>query len=183
MDVLTLVLGAISILIPTLAVVLLLAIDLGISERHHSHHDTYLVAHSLIVTLVFSMVFMGALGLLLGWLCMVGAFSARATTVFAFFDSFLVTTFICWLLIRRYRVVTYEDRLEVVPFVGRKVTIPYQTISLMVWVPSMSVRNGRNVRVFVGYRRRAVLWAGIDVEQILIRIDRFDILVDNAGSV
>ena len=51
----------------------------------------------------------------------------------------------------------------------------------MVWVPSMSVRNGRNVRVFVGYRRRAVLWAGIDVEQILIRIDRFDILMDNAG--
>lgn len=181
MDVQTVVLGLISLLLPVASVVLLVTNDMGISERHHFHHDTYLVAHTLTVTLVFAMVFMGLLGLLLAWLCSVGVFTSRPVTVLAFFDAFLVTTFVSWVLLRRYRVATYEDRLEVVPFVGRRVTIPYQDISLMTWVPSMAMSNAKSVRIFVGYRRRAVLWAGLDVEQILIRIDRFEVLEDGSG--
>jgi hypothetical protein len=168
--------GAVAILIPATAVVFLLFRDAGIAERHHTHHDTYLVANTLIWSLVFALIFMGALGALLGWLCIIGVFQTRAETVLAFFDSFLVVSFIYWLLLRRYKVVTYEDRLEVTPFMGKRQTIAYSDISALEWAPSLIIANGRNVRVFVGHRRRALLWSALDLEQILIRINRFDVL-------
>jgi hypothetical protein len=126
--------------------------------------------------MVFALVFMGALGTLLGWLCIIGVFQTRAETVLVFFDSFLVVSFVYWLLLRRYKVVTYEDRLEVTPFMGRRQTIAYADISALEWAPSLMIANGRNVRVFVGHRRRALLWGALDLEQILIRINRFDVL-------
>ena len=51
----------------------------------------------------------------------------------------------------------------------------------MEWTPSILLQNSRNVRVFVGHRRRALLWGALDLDQILIRIDRFDVL-DNLSS-
>ena len=43
-------------------------------------------------------------------------------------------------------------------------------------VPIGCSPNGRNINVFVGNRRRALLWSALDLEQILIRINRFDVL-------
>jgi hypothetical protein len=64
--------------------------------------------------------------------------------------------------------------MDVTPFFGRTVSISYKSISAMEWTPSVLMRNSRNVRVYVGHRRRALLWSGLDLDQILIRIDRFD---------
>lgn len=175
-DVSVWVFGAIAILIPATAVVFLLFRDAGIAERHHSHHDTYLVAGTLIWSMVFALVFMGTLGALLGWLCMIGVFQTNAETVLVFFDSFLVVAFVYWLFLRRYKVVTYEDHLEVTPFMGRRQSINYADISSLEYSPSFIITNGRNINVFVGNRRRALLWSALDLEQILIRINRFDVL-------
>lgn len=164
--------------VPIAASLMVWASDAGIAERHHSHHDTYVVAGTLTWSLVFAMIFMGALGLLLGWLCLVGVFLADSLTVFAFFDAFLIVSFVYWLLLMRYKVVTYDDYMEVTPFVGRTATIAYADISAMEWTPSLIMPSGRNVRVFVGQRRRALLWNGLDLDQILIRINRFDALDD-----
>lgn len=162
--------------IPIMAGVLLWLESESISERHHSHHDTYVIASSLTWTLTFAMMFMGALGVLLGWLCMLGVFAADASVVLGFFDAFLFVSFAYWLVVRRYKVVTYDDRMEVTPFFGRTSSVNYADITAMEWTPSLLFPGGRNVRVFVGHRRRALLWSGLDLDQILIRINRFDTL-------
>lgn len=174
----SIILTALAAGIPLLATIILRFSDVGIAERHHSHHDTYVVAGTLSWTLVFSMIIMGALGVLLGWLCIVGVFDADIEVVMGFFDAFLIVTFVFWWLLRRYKVVTYDTRMEVTPFFGRTRSVSYDEISAMEWVPSISVSNGRNVHVFVGHRRAALLWAGLDLDQILIRINRFDAIED-----
>jgi len=174
-DVWEIALTIIPVLIPAIATISILVYNVDIAERHHRHHDTYLIAGTLTWSLVFAMVFMGALGTLVGWLCQVGVFSVDHVTVLGFVDSFLVVSFSYWVLLRRYKVVTYEDRLEVTPFWGRTASIDYADISLMEWSPSVLIFGGRNVQVFVGNKKRALLWSALDIEQILIRIDRFDV--------
>lgn len=160
--------------VPLLAIVLVWLGDAQIAERHHSHHDTYVVAGTMLWVFVFAMVFMGALGVLLGWLCLVGVFTADASVVLGFFDAFLGVSFLLWLVLRRYKVMTFDDHMLVTPFVGRTATIRYGDISSMEWSPSLLLPNTRNVSVFVGRRRRALLWGGLDLDQILIRINRYD---------
>ncbi len=172
---------AIAVLVPLLSVFVARVGSLEISERHHSHHDTYVIASTLSWGVLFSMVFMGALGLLLGWLCMVTAFEADPKVVLAFFDAFLVTACVAWSALRRYKVVTFDDYLCVTPFIGPVATIRYDEISAMEWSASLIVPRARNVSVFVGHRRRALLWAVLDLDQILMRIDRFDVL-ENLSS-
>lgn len=165
-----------------LSAALMIWIDAGsIFERHHSHHDTYVVARTFSWTLMFAMIFMGSLGILLGWLCLVGVFNASAPVVLGFFDAFLGVSMGFWLILRRYKVVTYDERMEVTPFFGRMTTILYKDISAMEWVPSLLMPSSRNIRVFVGHRRRALLWAGLDLDQILIRVNRFD-AIDNLSA-
>ncbi|MDO4536853.1 MAG: hypothetical protein Q4B54_01735 [Coriobacteriales bacterium] len=176
-------LTVIAVGIPLIATLHVWMSDGNIAERHHSHHDTYMIASSLILTLMFAMIFMGALGALLGWLCSVGVFEARIGVVLIFFDAFLISTFIYWALLRRYKVVTYDDYMEVTPFFGHMERIAYSDISTMEWTPSLIMPNYRNVRVFVGHRRRALLWCGLDLDQILIRINRFDAIESFAGSI
>ncbi len=162
------------LIIPLVSIVMLWVGNSDISERHHSHHDTYVVPSVFSWVLVTSVVFMGALGILLGWLCMLTVFVGDIFVVFSFFDAFLITVFVLWLAIRRYKVVTFDDRLEVTPFLGPTSTVRYADISAMEWTKSVLIPNGRNIHVFVGHRRCAMLWATIDLDQILIRINRFD---------
>ncbi len=175
------VLVAFSIVVPIAAYLIVWLGDENIAERHHSHHDTYIIAGSLTFSLLAAMIFMGALGMLLGWLCMVEVFSVDASVVLGFFDAFLLVSFVYWLLLRRYKVVTYADHMQVTPFFGRTKTISYEDITAMVWTPSLLIPNNRNVWVHAGPRCRALLWSGLDLDQILIRIDRFDAL-ENLSS-
>lgn len=167
--------------IPIAASLILIFGDAGISERHHSHHDTYMVSGTLTWSLVFAMIVMGSLGILLGWLCVLDAFTANSAVVMSFFDAFLVVSFLYWILLRRYRVVTYEDHMDVTPLFGRKTSIAYAEISGMEFVPSVLQPSARNLHVFVGQKRRAMLWGILDLDQILIRIDRYDAIDDFAA--
>ena len=170
------VLAIVSVAIPIAALIIVWLGDESIAERHHSHHDTYVIAGSLNFALLAAMIFMGSLGMLLGWLCMVEVFSVDASVVLGFFDAFLLVAFVYWLLLRRYKVVTYADRMRVTPFLGRTKTIDYESITAMEWAPSLLMPNNRNVWVHAGPRCKALLWSALDLDQILIRIDRFDAL-------
>lgn len=169
-----------AVVIPLVATLMLVRGNGTIAERHHSHHDTYLIANTFTWTLVFAMIVMGSLGILLGWLCTLDVFTSDSIVVMGFFDAFIVVAFASWLLLRRYKVVTYDDHMSVTPFVGFTVSIAYDRISSMEWLPSVLLLGNRNVRVYVDGRRSALLWGALDLEQILIRVNRFDALVDVA---
>ncbi len=167
---------AIAVAIPLVSGCMLWASSGVIAERHHSHHDTYQIASTLSFSIVFAMIVMSVLAMLLERLCVVGVFRADGGVAVGFFDGFLIVSFVYWLLLRRYRVVTYDDRMLVTPFFGRTIEIRYSDISAMEWTTSVIVPQGRNVRVFVTNRKRVLLWAVLDLDQILYRINRFDVL-------
>ncbi|MDO4798205.1 MAG: hypothetical protein Q4A01_09335 [Coriobacteriales bacterium] len=169
-------LTAIAVIIPLVCACMLWANSGSMSERHHSHHDTYQITSTLTFSIVFAMIIMSVLAMLLERLCVIGVFRADSSVTIGFFDGFLVVLFVYWLILRRYKVVTYNDRMLVTPFFGRTTEIRYADISAMEWTTSVLVRNSRNIRVFVGRRRRALLWAVLDLDQILVRINRFDVL-------
>ena len=162
--------------IPLMAGVIVWASSTDISERHHSHHDTYTVASTFSWVVMFCMVFMGALGLLMAWLCSLDVYEEDSLLVLCFFASFLGVAFVVWAGMRRYKVVTFEDRMCVTPVLGPVVTIYYEDITLMVWEPSALISLNKGVTVYVGQRRRARLWPLLDLDQILMRVDRFDVL-------
>lgn len=147
-----------------------------IAERHHGHHDTYSVSIAFMRSLVFAMLFMGGVGLILSWLCRVGVFDARPSIVLGFFSSFLVVCFCMWFGMRRYRVVTYDTYLTVTPFIGRRVRVNYDEITGLTWLSNWNGPTARNIRVEVGGRPVATLWGALDTDEILMRIDRYDVL-------
>jgi len=167
---------ALMIVLPVLAATGQHLADRGLSERHHRHHDTYVAASVLTRTLIVVMVFMAVLGLALTWLCSLGVFEASTVVLGSFFSSFVVTMFLLWLLMRRYSVVTYDDRMVVTPILGRQRTIAYRDITSMEW--HRALLGGRqDVRVFSkGQRRPSTIRGILDVQQILMRINRFDVL-------
>lgn len=169
------ILAAIMVGTPVVAALIEWASDVGMAERHHSHHDTYMVSSAFTRALVFSMVFMGAMGLIFGWLCVVGVFSARAAVVEAFFASFIVAMFVMWLAMRRYKVVTYDDRMDVTPFLGRTVEIRYGDITEMKLAGPWSLSDTHSVHVLVNGKYTATIWGVLDIEQILQRINRYDV--------
>lgn len=153
----------------------------GISERHHSHHDTYGISNALLRALLIAMIFMSGVGLILTWLCQVGVFDARPSVVLGFFESFLIVCFVLWLCMRRYRVVTYDSYMVVTPFVGSPIRIDYDRISALRWRLSWMWTASRGIEVFVGGKRVAFLWGALDTEEILMRIDRYDVLAGSRG--
>ncbi len=170
------VLVAICAIVPLLAIVVEWLTGSGISERHHSHHDTYLMPRSMTGVLVISMAFMGVLGILLGWLCRVGVFVADDTAMISFFASFVVVMCVMWLAMRRYRVSTYDDHMDVVPYFGRVRTIRYADIDQLLWSRPNFMMRGRSISVIVDGDVKAVLNSTFDLDQILIRINRNDVL-------
>lgn len=170
------VLFAIALLVPLAAMVLEHMGDVRISERHHSHHDTYVVPVSFTRAIVLAMTFMGVLGLLLGWLCHEGVLSVSPLVVLAFFDAFLVTCLGLWLCIGRYRVSVFSDSMVVTPVVGRNVWVRYDEIERLEWTGLRMESGFRSLAVWVDGRRAATLLGIVDVEQIIMSMDRFDLL-------
>jgi hypothetical protein len=76
------------------------------------------------------MVFVGMLGLVVGWLCSIDIFMSDPQVLHSFFASFLSVTFLMWLCVRRYRVMTFDDRLQVRPALGFTRTVRYDEIRL-----------------------------------------------------
>lgn len=166
----------VAVVVPVLALVVEHAGNVRISERHHSHHDTYVVPASFTRALVLAMAFMSALGLVATWLCQEGVFVESPLAVLGFFDAFVVTSFVLWLMLCRYRVSTFGDCMVVTPFVGPSVWVRYERIERLVW-SGMRMESGfRGLDVWVDGRRAVRLLGIVDVEQIIMSIDRFDLL-------
>lgn len=167
---------AIAVVVPAIGLVLEHVGNVRISERHHSHHDTYVVPVAFTRAIVLVMVFMAALGLVLDWLCLQGAFSVSPRMVLGFSDAFLVTCFVLWGLIRRYRVSTFADCMVVTPFLGSPVWVRYDQIERLEWTGLRMESGFRSLEVQFDGGRRVRLHGIVDVEQIILTIDRFDLL-------
>ena len=173
-------LALIALLIPAVALVLEHLGDVRISERHHSHHDTYSIPASFTRALVFSMAFMGVLGVLMGLLCKGEVFSTEYIVVLGFFDGFVLTSFALWLMLCRYKVSTFSDCMVVTPLVGPKVWVHYDRIDRLEWSGLRKESGFRNLVVWVDGRRVVTLLGIVDVEQVIMSIDRFDLLPQTA---
>ncbi|MBP3892702.1 MAG: hypothetical protein J6D34_01515 [Atopobiaceae bacterium] len=165
------------IVIPLLAASIEMLAGTRISERHHVHHDTYAVSLVVPRTLVLVMVFMGALGAAVGWLCHVGVFASDPSVPLAFFIMFQMTLFIMVIGAMRYQVMAYGDLMVVRPAYGFTRTIRYDQIDCMTWTSSFLTPRMRDVRVHSLQGDTVRLWSLLDIEQILLRIDRYDVLV------
>lgn len=166
---------AVAVAVPLASFVLMRLGSVRITERHHSRHDTYVIPVAFTRSLVHMMAFMGAMGLFLGLLC-TSVFVANPPEVLAFFDAFIVTTFILWLVLTRYKVSTFEGHMIVTPFVGHDVVVRYDQIERMEWAGFRKGSGYRDLDVWVGGSHAARLSALVDLEQILMSIDRFDAL-------
>ena len=163
--------------IPVVAVLVDQTFYGDIPERHHREHDTYTIPRMFSGTLLLVMIFMGVLGTLVWWLCQLGLFANDPAITLAFFCSFLVTTGIVWVCANRYRVVTFDDRLVVRPVWGFTKVVMYADIDRMVLTPMIPSGNYNNLSIHAASARRLTIWGGLDVEQMLLRINRFDVLV------
>lgn len=166
----------VAVLVPLLALFLEHAGTVRFAERHHRHHDTYVVPAGFTRALVLAMVFASVAGLVLSWVCLTDVSDTDPVTVLAFTDSFVVTSFVLWWVLCRYKVSVFGDRMVITPFLGADVEVRYAQIERMEWV---GVRRGSGMRsldVYVGGARVARLSSIVDVAQILMSIDRFDVL-------
>ena len=170
------VLVALCVVLPSVATLAEWFISTGLSERHHSRHDTYVIPFALTGALSLAMFFMGLLGLILGWLCYVGVFRADITTMIGFFASFVTVMFVMWAALRRYRVATFDDHLEATPFIGKMRTIRYADIERMSWSKPSVISPNRSILIQVDGEVQAVFVGTFDLDQILLRINRNDVL-------
>ncbi len=178
--VMRMVIGIVTFAAPLVALSMQLADGAGMAERHHRHHDSYSVSPNFLRALVIVMMFMSVLGILLAWLCRLGVYSANDLVLLAFFASFVVVTFVLWASMRRYRVVTYADYMDVTPPLGAPVAVAYNDIERIERSPAAVLSGQHDVRLYVGGDDPRVirLWGMVDVEQVLLRVNRFEVLDD-----
>ena len=166
----------VAVAVPLASIALMRLGSVRITERHHSRHDTYVIPVAFTRSLVLMMAFMGVMGLFLGWLCTSSVFVADPPEVLAFFDAFIVTAFLIWLVLSRYKVSTFEGHMVVTPFAGHDVEVRYDEIERMEWVGFRKASGYCDLDVWAGGIRVVRLSALVDLEQILMSIDRFDAL-------
>lgn len=166
----------IAVVVPLAALLHERAGTVRMSERHHSHHDTYVVPASFTRSITLAMLFMSALGLLLALLCKAHVLLARPLVVLGFSDAFVVTCFVMRWALCRYRVSTFRDCMVVTPFVGGEAWVRYDQIERLVWSGLRMESGFRTLDVWVDGRRAVRLSGIVDVEQIIMSIDRFDLL-------
>ena len=173
----------ISVVIPILATLIeALNSTAGISERHHSHHDTFVVEASFSRAIIVAMFFMAVVGIILAWLCTMEVFMTSPIVVMSFFVAFIGVMFIMWLGMRRYRVAVYDTYMDITPFVGGNIHIVYSDIEHMEWYGLRKGSGYRNLRIYVDGRPVGMLWGILDLEQILMRVDRYDVLGRGSNS-
>lgn len=172
----------VAIIIPIIAALLESMSSIGISERHHSHHDTYVVETSFSRAVIIAMFFMAVVGSILSWLCTMDVFHADQIVVMTFFVAFIAVMFVIWLGMRRYRVATYADYMDITPFIGPNIHVVYRDIERMEWFGFRSGSGYRNLRIYIGGRAVGMLWGILDLEQILMRVDRYDVLGRSSNS-
>lgn len=178
MDTVDLCMLAAVILIPLLSASIEMLAGTRILERHHVHHDTYVVSPVVSRTLILVTVFMGVLGATVGWLCHLGVFTSDPSVPLAFFIMFQLTMLFIVIGSMRYQVMAYDDLMVVRPAYGFTRTIRYDQIDYMSWVSPFLTPHMRDVRVHSKTGDSVRLWSLLDIEQILLRIDCFDKFVN-----
>ena len=161
---------------PVLAVLISMLGGSSLSERYHLHHDTYAVSLVVSRTLALVMIFMGVLGGLTGWLCGVGVFVGDPLVPLAFFTAFELTILLVLIAVTRHQVMAYDDFMIVRPACGWQREVRYDHIARMVWVPSRLGPHLRDLRIYTDDGKVVRIWYLLDIEQILLRIDRFEVL-------
>ncbi|WP_282710892.1 hypothetical protein [Lancefieldella sp. Marseille-Q7238] len=172
----TIILALIIIAAPIVAALMERVSNAGLSERRHSHHDTYVAPASLTRALVVDMALMAGMSLLLGVFCAGGFFSADPLVVLAFFASFAAVMFVAWYVLSRYKVQLFDEEMIVTPFFGPDITVQYSDIEHMEW---SGIRRGagfRNLVIWIDGQPVTTLSGIIGLDQVLLRIDRFDVL-------
>lgn len=149
---------------------------LRLAERHHSHHDTYVVPPDFTRALVVAMLVMGCTGVLLGVFCLVGLFDTSQEVVLFFTVGFVVTMFVLWAMLCRYKIALYEDRAVLTPFFGHDQFFFYCDVTAMDWSGIRRNSGYRDLVVSIKDGRKLRIWGIIDIEQILLHADRFDVL-------
>lgn len=149
---------------------------LRLAERHHSHHDTYVVSPDFTRSLVVAMLVVGCLGVLLAIFCFVGVFQGGYACILAFTDAFTITTLVCWLLLTRYKVSLFEDRCVITPFLGRDNCFFYSDVRSLDWAGLRRGSGYRDLVVIEDNGNKLRIWGIVDIEQVLLHMDRFDVL-------
>ena len=162
--------GIIAVAAPITAAILEHSGNVGISERRHSHHDTYVTPAALTRSLIIDMAFVSAIAVILGWLCY----------VMAFFASFSTVMFMAWYILSRYKVSLFDDEMVIVPFVGSEININYQDIKLMEWAGDRRGSGFRDLLIWTSDTSKVRLSGMIGLDQVLLKIDRFDVLAHSS---
>ena len=171
------ILGLVIALAPVLSVVVELVTRVDIEERHHVHHDTYVVSMTLTRTLMLVVGFAGILGTLVSWLCRVGIYGPVDVLVpLSFFATIELGILVFQIGLGRYQVTTYLDRITVRPLFGCTRTMRYRDIDHMDWRTHLTDDHVRDLQLWSKDGGKVTIWGILDIDQMLLRIDRFDVL-------
>lgn len=154
---------------------------LRLAERHHSHHDTYVVSPDFTRSIVVAMLVVGCLGVLLAVFCFAGVFHGGYACILAFTDAFAVTMLACWLLLTRYKVSLFEDRCVITPFLGRDNCFFYSDVRSLDWAGLRRSSGYRDLVITENNGNKLRIWGIVDIEQVLLHMDRFDVLAPLAA--
>lgn len=144
------------------------------SERHHRHHDTYMVNARFTRSLLSAIHVIALLEVALVLCSRVFEYRAHVQETLIFFDCFLLTLFVAWALLRRYKVSVYDTQTILTPMIGFEKIVRHKEISCMAWCGIRKASGYRNLAIYVGNKRALELWGSVDIERILLRIDRYD---------
>ncbi len=160
-----------------------------ISERHHAHHDTYLVPPLFTRGVALCMVLFALLGDMIGVMCLMRVFSADPTVCLAFFDAAVITMWVLWATLCRYKVSIFEAneehgrRVVITPLIGLPKVVRVDDITHMSWFGMRKNSGYRDLLFWENDKRLAHIWAIVDLEQILLHIDRFDAFPQSGDEV
>ena len=83
----------------------------------------------------------------------------------------------------RYKVSVFSDHLVVTPFFGSHVLVLYDEIDLLEWAGTRKGSGYRDLVIWAGGHGTVRISGMVDVEQILMAIDRFDALPRVKGGI
>lgn len=150
--------------------------SLRLAERHHSHHDTYAVPPDFTRSLVVAMLAVGGIGVLLAVFCAIGVFDADARLPLAFTGGFAWALLALWWMLGRYKVSFYEDHAVIAPLFGHDFFFFYNDVRSLDWAGLRRSSGYRDLRVVEKNGRAFTIYAVVDMEQVLLHVDRFDVL-------
>jgi hypothetical protein len=147
----------------------------SIAERHHQHHDTYLVPQSFTRFLVTWTLIVSAVGIGAAALAWGGVIPGHVSLMLGVFLALDLVLAVEWVLSRHYRIATFTDHLTVRTFLGHEVTLDYASIERMSWLPAR-LSGFPDLSVTYGGGKRIKLSGMVDLDQVVERIGRSDVL-------